>query len=217
MVGWVSEAFATLGIPPYASEREVRVAFRRVARARHPDRFPGDPEAQERFKQIVRAYEIALAIARGEQPSHRVGGTPRTTPPPRTDGPPPPPPRQRFACPSCDDTFAAGDACFRCAIPLVDTWRAAAPERPARVLDPRVDEMIARLERPPMPPLVELSIPPAARPWAAGAGFMTFAWGATTVGLAPLGVMLASFALFVCAAELHHRVRKSADARRYIF
>jgi hypothetical protein len=102
-------------------------------------------------------------------------------------------------------------------VPLVDTWscRASAPATPSRVLDPRVDEMIARLERPPMPPLVELSIPPAARPWTAGAGFFAFATWATSIGLAPLGAMLASFGLFVCAAELHQRVRRAGDARRF--
>ena len=47
-----------LGVPRSASEREVRAAFRRLARKHHPDLNPGQPDAAERFKEINEAHEV---------------------------------------------------------------------------------------------------------------------------------------------------------------
>ena len=47
-----------LGVPRSASEREVRAAFRRLARKHHPDLNPGRPDAAERFKEINEAHEV---------------------------------------------------------------------------------------------------------------------------------------------------------------
>ena len=47
-----------LGIPKTASEKEVRQAYRRLARRYHPDLNPDDPEAAEQFKRITEAYEV---------------------------------------------------------------------------------------------------------------------------------------------------------------
>ena len=50
--------YSTLGVNRNASEKEIKQAFRRLARKHHPDVNPGDKTAEERFKQISEAYEV---------------------------------------------------------------------------------------------------------------------------------------------------------------
>ena len=52
------DLYAVLGVPRSASEKEVREAFRKLARKYHPDVNPGNPEAEERFKEISAAHEV---------------------------------------------------------------------------------------------------------------------------------------------------------------
>jgi len=47
-----------LGVNREANEREIRQAYRRLARKYHPDVNPGDKSAEARFKQINEAYEV---------------------------------------------------------------------------------------------------------------------------------------------------------------
>jgi len=47
-----------LGVKRDASEREIKQAYRRLARKYHPDVNPGDKSAEARFKQINEAYEV---------------------------------------------------------------------------------------------------------------------------------------------------------------
>ena len=49
--------YAVLGLPPTATQRQIRAAYRRLARETHPDRQGGDPASERRFKRIARAYE----------------------------------------------------------------------------------------------------------------------------------------------------------------
>ncbi|MGC9469346.1 MAG: DnaJ domain-containing protein [Anaerolineae bacterium] len=53
----VKDYYAVLGVPQTASLDEIRRAYRRQARANHPD-LSTDPEAEERFKAINEAYEV---------------------------------------------------------------------------------------------------------------------------------------------------------------
>jgi len=50
--------YDVLGVSRSASDKEVKQAFRRLARKYHPDVNPGDTSAEERFKEINRAYEV---------------------------------------------------------------------------------------------------------------------------------------------------------------
>jgi len=50
--------YKILGVSKDASQKEIKRAYRRLARKYHPDVNPGDKSAQERFKEINEAYEV---------------------------------------------------------------------------------------------------------------------------------------------------------------
>ena len=50
--------YETLGVEPHASQREIKRAYRRLAMRYHPDRNPDNPDAEERFKEIVAANMV---------------------------------------------------------------------------------------------------------------------------------------------------------------
>jgi curved DNA-binding protein len=50
--------YQTLGVPRDASEKDIKSAFRKLARQHHPDVNPGDKAAEEKFKNINEAYEV---------------------------------------------------------------------------------------------------------------------------------------------------------------
>ncbi len=50
--------YLILGVSQNASGKEIKLAFRRLARQYHPDLNPNDPVSAERFKQISQAYEV---------------------------------------------------------------------------------------------------------------------------------------------------------------
>ncbi|MFC1983776.1 DnaJ C-terminal domain-containing protein [Chloroflexota bacterium] len=53
-----NDYYNILGVNREANEREIKQAYRRLARKYHPDVNPGDKSAEERFKQINEAYEV---------------------------------------------------------------------------------------------------------------------------------------------------------------
>jgi len=50
--------YDTLGVKRDASEKELRSAFRRLARKYHPDVNPGNPDAERKFKEVNAAHEV---------------------------------------------------------------------------------------------------------------------------------------------------------------
>ena len=50
--------YATLGVPKTASAKEIKAAFRKLARKHHPDVNPGNNSAEAKFKEINEAYEV---------------------------------------------------------------------------------------------------------------------------------------------------------------
>ena len=54
----MADYYDILGVGRTADEKEIRQAYRRLARQHHPDVNPGDEEAAERFKAINAAYEV---------------------------------------------------------------------------------------------------------------------------------------------------------------
>lgn len=54
----MADYYDILGVTRSADEKEIRQAYRRLARQHHPDVNPGDDDAAERFKTINAAYEV---------------------------------------------------------------------------------------------------------------------------------------------------------------
>src|SRR6201987_5397120 len=50
--------YSTLGVAKTATEKEIKQAYRKLARKFHPDVNPGDKSAEGRFKEINEAYEV---------------------------------------------------------------------------------------------------------------------------------------------------------------
>ena len=64
--------YELLGVARKAQQKEIRQAYRRLARKYHPDLNPGDKSSEEKFKQVQEAYEV-LSDAKKRQMYDQIG------------------------------------------------------------------------------------------------------------------------------------------------
>jgi DnaJ-class molecular chaperone len=53
-----ADPYATLGVARGASEKDIKSAYRKLAKELHPDRNQDNPKASERFSEVTRAYDL---------------------------------------------------------------------------------------------------------------------------------------------------------------
>ena len=52
------DPYDVLGVAKNASAKDIKSAFRKLAKKYHPDQNPDDPKAKERFAEANQAYEV---------------------------------------------------------------------------------------------------------------------------------------------------------------
>lgn len=53
-----NDYYALLGVKKNADEKEIKAAYRKLARKYHPDLNPNNAEAEQKFKEVSQAYEV---------------------------------------------------------------------------------------------------------------------------------------------------------------
>ncbi|MBO9517945.1 MAG: DnaJ domain-containing protein [Porphyrobacter sp.] len=54
----MADPYSTLGVQRGASEKDIKSAYRKLAKELHPDRNQDNPKASERFAEVTRAYDL---------------------------------------------------------------------------------------------------------------------------------------------------------------
>ncbi|RYH04699.1 MAG: J domain-containing protein, partial [Alphaproteobacteria bacterium] len=52
------DPYTVLGVPKSVSEKDLKSAYRRLAKAHHPDQNQDDPKAHAKFAEISSAYDF---------------------------------------------------------------------------------------------------------------------------------------------------------------
>lgn len=50
--------YQILDVTPDATEDEIKKSFRKLSRQYHPDKNRGDPEAEQKYLDVTKAYEV---------------------------------------------------------------------------------------------------------------------------------------------------------------
>jgi curved DNA-binding protein CbpA len=88
------DLYLVLGLSPDASHTEIVHAYRRQARALHPDARPSDPDASARFRALTQAYEVLSDPSRRDAYDQRRAPA-KPTPAKRAPAKPAPRPARR--------------------------------------------------------------------------------------------------------------------------
>lgn len=59
--------YETLGVDKKATQEEIKKAYRKLAAKYHPDKNPGDKQAEEKFKEVAEAYETLSDAEKRQQ------------------------------------------------------------------------------------------------------------------------------------------------------
>ncbi|MCY1670261.1 DnaJ domain-containing protein [Novosphingobium sp. SL115] len=54
----MADPYSILGVPRSASEKDIKSAYRKLAKELHPDTNKDNPKASERFSEVTRAYDL---------------------------------------------------------------------------------------------------------------------------------------------------------------
>lgn len=63
----VDEAREMMGLGEETTPMEIKETYWKLTKKFHPDKFPGDPEAQKRFENITKAYQLLTDYCQGER------------------------------------------------------------------------------------------------------------------------------------------------------
>ena len=54
----MADPYSILGVARGAGEKDIKSAYRKLAKELHPDRNADNPKAAERFSEVTRAYDL---------------------------------------------------------------------------------------------------------------------------------------------------------------
>jgi len=59
--------YEVLGVSRTATEQEIMSSYRKLAMQHHPDRNPGNADAEEKFKECTEAYSVLIDVEKRQR------------------------------------------------------------------------------------------------------------------------------------------------------